>query len=58
MMMRYALIGLLFCSLSAISACGLLKSDKAEYRKSQTDIALEVPEDLKEPESDDALLIP
>ncbi|MBN4050620.1 hypothetical protein JYU13_00780 [Gammaproteobacteria bacterium AH-315-M22] len=41
-----------------VASCGLLKSDGAEYAKSTTDIPLQVPKDLQEPNRDSALIVP
>jgi len=41
-----------------VTSCGLLKSDGAEYAKSTTDIPLQVPKDLQEPNRDTALIVP
>lgn len=41
-----------------VASCGLLKSDGAEYAKSTSDIPLQVPKDLQEPNRDSALIVP
>ena len=55
---RYLSLALLICSFGVVGSCGILKSNKAEYQDSATDASLEVPEGLREPEGDAALIVP
>ncbi|MBL4850727.1 MAG: hypothetical protein JKY90_00365 [Gammaproteobacteria bacterium] len=43
---------------ATITSCGLLKSDGAEYGKSTSNVPLQVPKDLQEPNRDAALIVP